>query len=188
MLLYRVFPHLSGAAAGSPGHPEYLHPSQGAGRLDNPAHYLTWYLALEQSAAVGEAFGNLTVWREEMFPFPGIPGARRALGAFSVPDEIPLLDLDDANGLLKRGLRPTQVVSRTRPVTQDWALGVFHETNGDGSRKWHGVRWWSYQRPEWHVVGCWSTDVSPRCVEVEELRIDHPAVVDAAAALLKTRT
>ena len=183
MLLYRVFPYLDAAGEEEAGHPRYLHRPQGKGRLDNPDEYDCWYLSADPSGAVGEAFADFHTWIPDMFPVPFLPGGRRALGTYSLPDDTPLLDLDDARNLLERGLRPTQVIERNRAATQAWALKIFQETNPDGSRKWSGVRWWSYHRPHWGIVGLWG--VTPECVEVEALSLGHPAVVDAARALAK---
>lgn len=190
MLVYRVFPYLPTAKPGESGGPMYLHRPQGRGRLDNPADYDTWYFGITPETAIGEAFGDLAVWREEMFEFPSLPGARRALGVFEIPDDTAVLDLDDARNLLDRGLRPTQVVARNRPTTQAWALRIFNETGPDGSRRWAGVRWWSFQRPHWTVIALWVTaGAAPihSCLRVETLTIDHPAVVDAARSLGKRR-
>jgi hypothetical protein len=183
MLLYRVFPHLPAAAPGTRGHPDYLH-AQGPSRLDNPGHYRVWYFAAEQSGAVGEVFGGLDEWDERMFPFPLIPGSRRALGTYRLDDGTPLLDLDDANNLLQRGLRPTQVIERNRAETQAWALRVFAERNDRGEQVWQGVRWWSFYRPGWRIVGYWGA-AEPQPVDVERLGTAHVAVADAAAALSK---
>ncbi|MGH7918514.1 MAG: RES domain-containing protein [Candidatus Dormibacteraceae bacterium] len=189
MLVYRVFPHQRSAAAGEPGHPDYLSKPQGKGRLDNPRHYDTWYFALTPEAAVGEVFGDLTLWADDMFEFPALAGARRALGVFELPDDVSLLDLDDARALLDRGLRPTQVIARNRAATQGWALGIFNERDDLGGQRWAGVRWWSYHRPHWTVVGLWQVPGVPRLHQigrVEGLDVDHPAILDAARTLGKT--
>lgn len=186
MLVYRVFPYLPSAADGEPGHPGYLNPGQGTGRLDNAQDYLCWYFAAEPSGAVGELFGDLGRWSEAMLLFPALPGSRRALGVYELADDTPLLNLDDARSLLDRGLRPTQVIARNRPVTQAWALRVFQEQR-DGHRTWAGVRWWSFQRPQWTIVGIWQQAgmSAPTCVRVESLDLSHVVVVDAARALAK---
>lgn len=185
MLLYRVFPYLSSAAAGDAGHPDYLHKPQGSGRLDNPREYECLYLSAEASGAVGEVFGQLSQWSSAMFPFPAIVGAARALGTYDLADDAPILELDDAQTLLERGLRPTQVVERNRPVTQAWALRIFREADlsRGGARKWDGVRWWSYQRPQWRIYGVWGP--KPRCVRVESLDVGHPSVIDASRAMAR---
>jgi hypothetical protein len=179
VLLYRVFPHLRGARKGRPGHPLYVHAPQGSGRLDNPDHYLVRYFATTPAGAVAEAFGTLTRWAPAMFAFGGTRGSIRALGVFEVPDDLLLLDLDDARALLDRRLRPTQVVTRDRSVTQTWALRIFQEPVD-----WAGVRWWSYYRPEWPIVGLWR-DESLEVRTVEPLALDHPAVEESARELAR---
>jgi RES domain-containing protein len=183
VLAYRVFPYHPSATAGEAGSPSYLHKPQGQGRLDNPGEYDVWYLSVEASGAVGETFGNLATWSPAMFPFPGLPGARKALGVYELDDDLPLLELDDARNLLDRGLRPTQVVERNRSATQAWALAIFRERDHRGNPRWAGVRWWSYHRPQWRILGVWGA--VPRCVLVEDLDMGHIAVVDAARTLTK---
>lgn len=183
MLAYRVFPYVGSAADGTPGSPSYLHKPQGNGRLDNPSLYDVWYLSTEQSGAVGEVFGDLPEWSDAMFAFPALPGSRRALATYQVPDDLPVLDLDDAKALLDRGLRPTQVIERNRSATQKWALSIFNERNDRGERTWSGVRWWSYHRPSWRILGVWGA--TPACVHVGDLTTKHPAVVDSATLLTK---
>jgi len=188
VIVYRVFVHLPSAAAGAPGHGTYLHKPQGQGRLDNPRHYDLWYFAVTPECAVGEVFGNLTQWTNAMFQAPYLPGSRRALGKFEIADDLDILDLDDANALLDRGLRPTQVIARNRATTQHWALNIFQETTHDGSRKWAGIRWWSFQRPHWAVIGLWvAPGAAPHhhLVGVDPLDLSHPFVVDAARTLAK---
>lgn len=179
MLVYRVFPHDPAARrADQPGHPLYVHPDQGLGRLDNPGRYRARYLALDPAAAVAEAFGNLTIWQPSMLRFPQLPGATRALGVYRLDEEgQPLLDLDNARNLLDRGLRPTQVISGDRPATQAWARRIYEEG------RWAGVRWWSFHRPHWTVIGLWAEDA----LEVVDIHVisGHPALVDAARSLGK---
>lgn len=178
MLLYRVFPYLLRAKKGEPGHPLYVFPGQGKGRWDNPTRYLAWYMASEATSAVGESFAGITAWRDEMFDFPLIPGSRKALGIYQVPDDLPYVDLDDAATLVARSMRPTQVIERNRPYTQAKALSIYEE--GD----FNAIRWWSYHRPQWRVWCLWEID--PECEDVETLDVRHLAVRDAAKTLVKT--
>ncbi|MEA2291383.1 MAG: hypothetical protein QOF17_403 [Solirubrobacteraceae bacterium] len=177
MLLYRVFPYLPSAKAGRPGHALYVHPGQGKGRWDNPSSYLAWYMAHEPAGAVGEAFADLNAWRDAMFAFPQIPGAERALGVYRLADDLPYVDLDDAQTLLDRGMRPSQVIERNRPYTQGRALEIYEE------KKWNGIRWWSFHRPQWRVWCLW--DIVPNCEDVQHLDVSHLAVRDAAATLAR---
>lgn len=183
VLAYRVFPYLHSAAAGGPGHPLYEHRPQRDGRLDHPDYYV-WYLTLQPQAAVGEVFGNLAVWETSMFKAPQVHGARRALGVYRLPDDLPVLDLDDPAELAQRGLRPTQVVVRNLAVTQAWAHRIWDErdVHDPARRRWRAVRWWSYHRPFWPVLGSWQR---PELDHVEDLDLTHTAVRDAAAALVR---
>jgi RES domain len=179
VLLYRVFPHLRGAAAGEPGHALYV-PRQGKGRWDNPALYRCFYLATSAEAAVGETFANLTEWTPAMLIVPGLPGSERQLGTYRVDEETnPLLDLDDPQALIDRGMRPTHVVVRNRPRTQGIAARIFDEG------KWAGIQWWSCHRPQWTAVCLWADTLT--VARVDPLP-GHPAVDDAARSLAKMRS
>lgn len=178
MLLYRVFPYIPGAPPGAPGHPLYVNPDQGQGRWDNPTRYLAMYAAATPSGAVGETFAGLSEWNAAMLPFPSLPGSVRGLGTYVIDEEQhPVLDLDSAKVLLKRGLRPTDVVIRNRPRTQQIARDAFNEN------AWSGLSWWSMHRPQWGLFVYWNLDT----VQVERVEAlpGHAAVSDAARLLGK---
>jgi len=178
VLLYRVFPYLPDAGARDPGHPLYVHPDQGFGRWDNPDLYQALYVATTASGAIGEAFAHLSTWSQAMLPFPVIDGAQRMLGVYALPEERhPLLDFDNPRSLLDRSLRPTDIVVRNRPRTQQIARDAFHE------QAWSGLSWWSMHRPQWTLHMLWSIDdVAPEAVEPLDT---HPAVRDAGRLLAK---
>jgi hypothetical protein len=148
---------------------------QGAGRVDNPEQYSVLYASDSAEGAVGESFGNLSEWSDEMFVVPSIPDGGRALGTYDLEGGT-ILDLDDARSLLERGIRPSRVVTRARDVTQTWALRIFRET------AWAGVRWWGYFDPDWGAFGVWERS-QLRVITVEPLGSNHEAVTSAAAAL-----
>lgn len=181
MLVYRVFPHHPGAGPGEPGHPLYEHRPQRGGRVDDPDRYV-WYLARHPEGAVGEVFGNLATWDPSMFAFPLIPGARRALGVYRLPDDLRILDLDDPAQLTALGLRPTQVVARSPAVTQAWGRRIHDEPDPatPGQPRWQAVQWWSYHHPTWPILASWTT---PTLSEIQPLDLTHPAVHEAATAL-----
>lgn len=185
MLVHRVFAYLSTARTGEPGHPEYLHSPQGKGRWDNPEHYTVWYVAESATGAIAEVFADLDVWSESMFDAPFLPGARRTLGIYHVPDDLAVFDLDDPQNLVDLALRPTQVVQRNRSASQAVALRVFNQVTSDGVRVWAGMRWWSVHRPQWKLLALWDRETTPRVADVEELTLDHPAIRDAAETLAK---
>lgn len=171
-----------------PGHPMSLYRPQGHGRLDNPSRFQTWYFATAPEATVGETFADLAGWSDARFTHPRQPDARQAPSTFRIDETTPILDLDDAQTLLDRGLRPTQVVERNRAVTQTWAALVFDERDRTGSRRWAGVRWWSFHRPHRTVIALWYQPGQPlvhMCVATVPLTTDHAAVRDAAATLGK---
>jgi len=184
VLVHRIFPYLPSAPVGELGHPLYEHHPQRSGRLDHPDYYV-WYLTAQPQAAVGEVFGNLASWESSMFDAPQVPGARRALGVYRLPDDLQVLDLDDPTELAQRGLRPTQIVVRNLAVTQAWAHRIWNERDPHDptSRRWQAVQWWSYHRPFWTVLGSWQR---PELDHVEDLDLDHAAVRDAAEALTRT--
>ncbi|HEX9833917.1 MAG TPA: RES domain-containing protein [Mycobacterium sp.] len=180
MLVYRVFPYLETAPLGEPGHPLYEHRPQRGGRADHPDYYV-WYVARQSEAACGEAFGNLSRWVASMFDFPAVPGARKTLGEYELPDDLRICDLDDPHRLVELGLRPTQIVTRNLAVTSEWAHRIWSQRSpAIDDRKWQAVQWWSFHRPTWTVIASWER---PKLVELEDLNLDHPAVVAAAKSL-----
>jgi hypothetical protein len=109
-----------------------------------------------------------------------MPGARRRLGTYRFDETThPLLDLDDARVLADRGLRPTYVVIRERPRTQQMAADIYSE------HRWAGVQWWSYYRPQWTVVALWAAD-NLTVASVDDVA-GQPALDEAAATLAVRR-
>lgn len=153
---------------------------QGAGRADNPRHYRALYLSREPQAAIAEAFAELPTWTSQMFTPPSSGGAL-GLAGIEVPDEVSLVDLDNAATLHRLGLRPTDVVRRNRDRTQEVSLRLFLE------ERWDGLAWWSYWRPEWQMLVLWAPVQDPepfsgvaRLAHAEPLHLEHPAVRLAA--------
>jgi hypothetical protein len=178
MLLYRVLPYLPRARRGHPFHPLFVPPSVGSNRVDNPELYDALYAGDAAAGAVAEAFGWRPVWAEGMLRGPRTePASVQALVEYDADDDrFSVCDLDDAARLVTLALRPSQVVTRDRQVTQAWAARLF----GEGA--FAGVRWWSYYDPQWGSLGLW--DVSAlRVRQVTPLTLDHPAVVEAAGVL-----
>ena len=116
-----------------------------------------------------------------MFESPARPRARRALGRYELAERASVLDLDDAVTLRELGLRPSEVVSPDRTVTQRWARAIVDK------RRWVGVRWWSYYDPRWYSYGLWDRR-HLTVTGVEPLSLEHPAVVAAATVLQRPRS
>ena len=106
----------------------------------------------------------------------GAEGRAHAVATYELPDRASILDLDDADALKRLRLRPSDVVTRDRAVTQRWALAAYLE------RRWIGVRWWSYYDPNWYSYALWDRR-RLTLSGVEALSLDHPAVAEAAAVL-----
>ncbi len=189
MILYRVAwvdPGWRALRAEDPFHPLYVPiDRQGGGRFDNPHRYAALYAAMSPQGAVGETFGNASVWigAEVTRAKEGRP---RCLVSFEIPDAATLRDLDDPRVLVSLGLRPSDVARRNRDHTQEIAQSLWLER---ATTPMLGLRWRSYWRPEWEEVVMWSDGTNPpwfpsgSVVAVEELGIDHPAVVLAADVL-----
>lgn len=153
----------------------------GRGRIDSPGHYDVLYLSSAAAGAVAEAFGRLMPWTASMLRVPAMPDAARAIARCELADRARVLDLDDPDALKELGIRPSDVVTRDREVTQAWALRAFRQ------KRWIGVRWWSYYDPRWYAYGLW--DRRQLTVGgVEPLSLDHPAVIEAATILRRPRS
>lgn len=182
MPLYRVCPWLSSAEEGGPGHALYVPEPQGAGRADNVDRYKALYLSSAPAGAVAEAFGNLKEWTPRMFLRPDLPGSVRSLATYAIADPARIFDLDDVGALASLGLRPSQVVTRDRQVTQRWARAI-HEQH-----RWAGVRWWSYYDPRWYSYVIWElTALTLQPDTIRALSIDDPAVLEASRVLRRRR-
>ncbi len=139
MILWRLLPWQRGASHTSPGgalwFPREL---QGAGRHDNPDRYGCLY--------VGES--AVSVVAEGLAPFRGTgaltsgmlirAGVSLALAQLEFHGDARLINLDEPSVLVGAGLRPSQVVTRMRSVTQSYALRLFEANPG-----LLGLRWWS---------------------------------------------
>lgn len=136
------------------------------------------YLSSATAGAVAETFGALAVWPSEMFARPALPGSVRALATYDLSDEVPVFDLDNVRSLKQLGLRPSEVVTRDRTVTQRWALAIYEQ------RRWAGVRWWSYYEPKWYSYALWDiTKLVPQLDTIRPLALDEAAVIEAADVL-----
>ena len=153
----------------------------GRGRIDSPGDYDVLYLSSAPAGAIAEGFGRLTAWTDSMLRVPTMPGADRVIARFELADSARVLDLDDLDSLRELGIRPSDVVTRDREVTQAWALRAFRR------KRWIGIRWWSYYDPRWYAYGLWDRR-QLTASGVEPLTLDHPAAVEAARVLGRART
>jgi hypothetical protein len=180
VILWRLTPWREQARATEPGgalwFPREL---QGAGRHDNPDRYGCLYAAEAAVSAVAEAlapFRASGALSPEMLVRGGQP---LALAQLQLAEGARVVDLDDPGVLVRRRLRPSQVATRTRAVTQAHAARLFAKVPSAV-----GLRWWStleasllnftfFDRAAPHLA----------VVRVERLSTEHAAVVEAAGLL-----
>lgn len=182
MEFWRVVNYLPAATEpASNGHPLYIWPRQGSGRVDDPDRdYLVLYVGDSPEGAVAEALGDFAVWRPEVLdPPPGAPAwTVKALVKYTGDPAI--LDLDDPQVLQDWSLRPSSVVSKDRGSTQQWARSMYE--TGD----YAGLSWWSFYEPRWASYGLWDIAGLSVAGAPETLTLNHPAVQDAAALIRRT--
>jgi len=180
VILWRLLPLVRGAAPTDPGgalwFPREL---QGAGRHDNPDRYGCLYAAENPVSAVAEALA----------PFRGtgalVPtmllraGAPLVLAQLQLQDGSDLIDLDEPRVLTRTGLRPSQVATYARAVTQAYATRLYDEHPTAV-----GLRWWSTIEASLVNLTLYDRAAdSLRLIGVQELTFEHQAT-RAAADLL----
>lgn len=180
--LFRCYPRVPGARRSRPGHWSYVPRPQLHGRWDNADLYDSWYFSRTPVGAVAESFYNKNRWIPEVFLTPA--GHPRALAEFELSGG-QILDLDDAGTLLRLGVAPSRVVVRDPGVTQPLARAVFERCG----ERWAGMSWWSSQMPAETSVVLWGQGGHPpaglRLVGVQQLSLEHSAVIEAAARLYR---
>lgn len=189
MRLYRVIPYDRAALIGAPGHPLFIPPATKLNRLDSPnGHYKVFYAAGAPESAIAEAFGVYDPWDAALFEsVPAsivVPNSFWALGIYDIDvtrlDVGAVRNLDDASYLSRIGLRPSQVVTRSRDVTQAWAEKIY--TSEDVS----GVAWWSYYCPEWLVYGIWKPESLRIIGSPRRLTLSDCDVITAARSIVRS--
>ena len=176
-MLYRVFPHVAGTEPRPLAVPRA---AQGAGRHDNPDHYLALYLARDPVAAVAE---RIQAFRGQELADGDLRRAGGAVLTLAAIDDSgltpALVDLDDPAILVRDRLRPSLVASLDRARTQRMALGYFE-------RDAVGLSWWSTLRADWTNVTLFDVRVGPGALTVGALvtlTVVEPVVVEAAARI-----
>ena len=78
--------------------------------------------------------------------------------------------------LRRERLRPSQVATRSRVVTQPQALALYRR-----HPRAAGLRWWSSWEALWANVTVFDRAAAGlRAIEVTELTLDHPSLLAAA--------
>lgn len=181
--LWRVFPWDPAAAPGEPFSPTFVPPAQGSGRFDLAAAPVL-YLAESPEHAVAEKVQRYR--GRELEPWDLTEFGRTLALAAAEPSpalRARVADLCDPATLLEHGIRPDQVAARSRETTRGVAAALH-------ARGLAGMRWWSSMWGEWHAVTLFLDRVAAgelRWRVPEPLGLDHPAVREAADALMIRR-
>lgn len=180
MILWRLLPQAPGAVAdGTGGALWFPRELQGAGRHDNPDRYGCLYVSESPVSAVAEAlapFRGTGALSQAMLLRAGLP---LVLAQLQLDDASHLIDLDDPRILTRARLRPSEVATNTRAVTQAYAARLFDE---------HpvavGLRWWSTLEASMSNLTLYDRAAEAlRFVEMDPITLEHPATRDAADLL-----
>ena len=180
MRLWRALPLDSGAKADEAGGPLWFpRLQQGGGRHDNPDLYGCLYVAEEAVSAVAEL---LAPFRGTGRLLPSMLlryGKPLALAEVELDDGLTVVDLDQPATLIATGLRPSQVATRKRTVTQGQAAGVY-ESHPEAV----AIRWWSTLESSWINWTLFDrAGEALQVAELGELSVEHPVVQEAADLL-----
>jgi hypothetical protein len=148
---------------------------QGEGRHDNPERYGCLYLSVSPLSTVVEQLARFRGQRllPSLLRRRGLP---LALADLELDDAARLVDLDDPVVLLRERLRPSDVATRDRRITQPQALALH-----DRHRVAAGLRWWSTYEAVWINVTLFDRAAPQlRVRSVRRLNLEHPTVVEAA--------
>jgi hypothetical protein len=174
--LYRCFAWRAAARDDQPDGPLWFpRIFQGEGRHDNPEAYGCLYLSDRPESCIAEQLAafrgqrlTASMLRRRELPL--------AVARLEIRDTAMLLDLDDPAVLRRERLRPSQVATRRRSVTQPQALSLYRR-----HPRVAGLRWWSSWEALWANVTVFDRAAGGlRTIEVTELSLDHPRLLDAA--------
>jgi hypothetical protein len=176
VILYRCFAWNERARPGKADSPLWFpREFQGEGRHDNPDCYGCLYLADRALSCVVE---QLARFRGQRLSAPLLVrrGLPLALAELELDERARLMDLDDPVVLRRERLRPSQVATRQRIVTQPQAREL-HDKHPDTA----GLRWWSSYEALWANVTVFDrAALMLRTQSVHALTVDDPVVVEAA--------
>lgn len=177
-----MFPLVVGARPSEEGGALYVaRRSQGSGRHDNPERYGALYLSRSAESAVAE---RIQGFRGQVLTRAALrrpDGTSYALATIEDSELASIVDLDDPRELVRRKLRPSEVATRRRSVTQAIALRIFQEKRDAG-----GLSWWSALEASWTNVTLFAERAARRLrvgEPVEILSVDHPVLRVAAEIL-----
>jgi hypothetical protein len=179
VILYRCFAWNERARSDRPDGPLWFpRQYQGDGRHDNADLYGCLYLSeaplsciVEQLARFRGQRLSAALLRRRNLPL--------GLAELELPDDAELVDLDEPRVLRRERLRPSQVATRAREMTQPQARAL-HEGHPDAV----GLRWWSTFESLWANVTLFDRAAAIlRLASVRTLELEDEEIVTAADVL-----
>lgn len=174
MILYRCFAWDAAAGPRDPDGPLWFPRAfQGDGRHDNPDVYGCLYLSEAPISCIVEQLARFRGQRitAALLRRRGLPLALGRL-ELAAPE---LLDLDDPRVLRRERLRPSEVATRRRSITQSQAL-LLHDRHPAAS----GLRWWSTHEAAWMNATVFDRAAPQLSVhDVQPLTLDDPRTLEA---------
>jgi hypothetical protein len=179
VILHRCFAWDGASRHGEPDGPLWFpRVFQGEGRHDNPDLYGCLYLA---DRAVSCLVEQLARFRTQRLAPPLLRrrGLPLAVAQLELAEGAELVDLDDPAVLVREHLRPSEVATRRRQITQP-AARLLYERHAAAA----GLSWWSSHEALWRNVTLFDRAAGQlRVQSLRALAVDDPAVVDAAQFL-----
>jgi hypothetical protein len=178
--LWRALPLDRSAKATEVGGPLWFpRLQQGGGRHDNPDLYGCLYVAEEAVSAVAELLAPFR-GTGKLLPSMLVRYEKPlALAAIELEEGVTVVDLDDPSTLIATNLRPSQVATRKRTVTQRQAAEVYEHHPESIA-----IRWWSTLESSWINWTLFDRAAASLGIgEIDELTVEHPVVLEAADLL-----
>lgn len=180
MRLWRALPLDRSAKAREAGGPLWFpRLQQGGGRHDNPDLYGCLYVTEDPLSAMAELLAPFRGTGKLLPSMLVRYGKPLALAALELDEGLTVIDFDEPSTLLATGLRPSQVATRKRTVTQGQAAAVY-ESHPEAV----AIRWWSTLESSWINWTLFDrAEDALEVGEVVELTVDHQVVLEAADLL-----
>lgn len=176
MTLYRCFAWKAAGRADAPDGPLWFpRLYQGEGRHDNPDAYGCLYLSDRAESCIVEQLAPFRGQRltAALLRRRGLP---LALARIELDDDDELVDLDEPAVLRREKLRPSQVATRLRSITQPQAHDLFVRHPAAA-----GIRWWSTWEATWANVTVFDRAAAALTLsDVTPLTLDQPDLLQAA--------
>jgi hypothetical protein len=178
VIVYRCFAWNRAASAGPDTPLWFPRRYQGRGRHDNPLVYGVLYVTASAASALVETLADFRGQRllPAMLRQRGMP---LALAEIELDDAAEVVDLDEPRVLVRERLRPSQVATRSRDVTQPQALRLYERHPAAAA-----LAWWSTHEASWPNLTIFDRAAALlRVLRVHALDPSDAAVVEAAGLL-----